>query len=53
MNLIDQILEGLVCLKGEVGKDFIFYETLLELMRRVGMANPYRNPDKLIWRIFK
>lgn len=45
MNLIDQILEGFVCLKGEEGKDFIFYEALLEMMRRLNIANPYRNPD--------
>jgi len=53
MNLANQILEGLVCIKGEVGKDFIFYETVLEMMKRVGMSNPYRNPDKPIWRIFR
>ena len=43
MNLNDQIFEGLVCLKGEEGEDFIYYETLLEVMRRAGVSNPYRN----------
>ena len=45
MNLVDQILEGFVCLKGKEGKDFIYYETLLEMMRRAGMSNPYRSRE--------
>ena len=43
MNLVDQILEGFVCLKGEEGEDFIYYETLLEMLRMAGVPNPHRN----------
>ena len=42
-KLSDQILEGLVCLKGEEGEDFAYYETLVGLMGKLGVANPYRN----------
>ncbi len=52
MNIVDQILEGLNCLIGEEGKDFIFYETLERLRERDGVASPYRNPDKTIWSIY-
>ena len=45
MDLIDQILEGLVCLRGEEGEDFDYYETLLKIMKRIDMLNPYRNSN--------
>lgn len=41
-KLVNQILEGMICLFGEDGNDFIYYETLLRWMENFGLENTYR-----------
>ncbi|MBA7499231.1 hypothetical protein ES704_01971 [subsurface metagenome] len=43
---------GLICLTGKAGgQHWFYYETACSLAEKLGMSNPYRNPDRTLARL--